>query len=385
MPSIYRQTIEAVGLEFKPVRPGLPIDDRDLTRKIMDPARGAEALFNDLLIPGIEASYADTLEASGDADLLITHPAALAGPIVAEATGRPWVSTVLSPVSFFSVFDPMVPPPAPWLHGVLVRSRLASRAFLGLTDRMLGRWTGPVRDLRRRLGLADAPNPILWGQHSPHLVLGLFSKLLAEPQPDWPASTTIVGPILYNGPNEAILDPAIEAFLADGSPPIVFTLGTSAVESAGDFYETAAAAVRRMRRRAVLLTGRHADNRPESDHADILVAEYAPHAAIFPRAAAIVHQGGAGTVHQALAAGRPTLVVPFAHDQPDYARRVAGLGVSRTCHPRHLTVDRLERDLRALLDEPRYAERASEVASIVRSEDGASAACEAMAPLLGAG
>ena len=98
-----------------------------------------------------------TLEASGDADLLITHPAALAGPIVAEATGRPWVSTVLSPVSFFSVFDPMVPPPAPWLHGVLVRSRLASRAFLGLTDRMLGRWTGPVRDLRRRLGLADAP------------------------------------------------------------------------------------------------------------------------------------------------------------------------------------------------------------------------------------
>ena len=151
---------------------------------------------------------------------------------------------------------------------------------------------------------------MLAGQHSPQLVLALFSRVLAKPQPDWPARTVVAGAMLFNGAATPEVSAELERFLAEGAPPIVFTLGTSAVEAAGSFYDVSAEAARRLSRRAVLLVGRHARNRPRATGPDVLAVDYAPHAALFPRAAAIVHQGGAGTLHQALLAGRPTLVVP---------------------------------------------------------------------------
>jgi UDP:flavonoid glycosyltransferase YjiC (YdhE family) len=95
-----------------------------------------------------------------------------------------------------------------------------------------------------------------------------------------------------------------------------------------------------------------------------------------PRAAAVVHQGGAGTTHQALAAGHPELIVPFAHDQPDNAHRVERLGIAKVIYPGAYRADRVERALRSLLDEPLFASRAAIVGEIVRSERGADAACE---------
>ena len=117
-------------------------------------------------------------------------------------------------------------------------------------------------------------------------------------------------------------------------------------------------------------------------HADVLAVDYAPHAALFPRAAAIVHQGGAGTLHQALASGRPTLVVPHAHDQPDNAHRVERLGISRTVYPRRYTVAAVERALGELLADERVAARARDVAAVVAAERGASRAADALEGLL---
>ena len=174
----------------------------------------------------------------------------------------------------------------------------------------------------------------------------------------------------------------VEAFLAAGPPPIVFTLGTSAVEAAGSFYDVSAEAVRRLGRRAVMLVGRHARNRPAVIDDRILVVDYAPHAALFPRAAAVVHQGGVGTLHQALASGRPMLVVPHAHDQPDNAHRVTRLGVARTLYPTKYGVDAVARSLELLLGDVSVARRAEEVGALVRAEKGVVTACDAMEGLL---
>ena len=212
----------------------------------------------------------------------------------------------------------------------------------------------------------------------------MFSRLLAEPQPDWPARAVVTGPILYNGAASPELSGELDRFLAMGPPPIVFTLGTSAVEAAGSFYDVSARAARRLHRRAVLLIGRHAHNRPKDSGGDVLAIEYAPHATLFPRAAAVVHQGGVGTTHQALASGKPTLVVPHAHDQPDNAMRVARLGVSRTVFPRRYTEATVVRELNVLLTVPSYAIRAGEVGAQVRRENGTILACEALEGLLGA-
>lgn len=383
MPALYRELVEREGLEHRAVHPDLDVQDRALAARIMDPVRGTDVLFDEVLLPSLERSVEDLAEAARDADLLVTHPAALAGPIVAGELGLRWASSVLAPMSFFSCHDPVVPAPAPWMHALTSRSGAASRLLLWQTRRITRKWAEPVWALRRARGLPDGGNPILEGQHSPYLVLGLFSRVLADPQPDWPEHVTVTGAILHNGPGAADPPPELEAFLRAGDPPLVFTLGTSAVYAAGDFYERSVAAAERLGRRAVLLVGSDPGHLPgRVDPARVFVADFVRHDALFPRAAAIVHQGGAGTLHQALRSGRPMLVVPWAHDQHDNAHRAKRAGVARTLRPSRYRTDRVEREIRTLLEEPAYAERARRVGEIVAAEPGAEGAASALERLL---
>jgi UDP:flavonoid glycosyltransferase YjiC (YdhE family) len=108
----------------------------------------------------------------------------------------------------------------------------------------------------------------------------------------------------------------------------------------------------------------------------------APHAALFPRASLVVHQGGAGTLHHALRSGRPMLVVPFAHDQPDNAYRVERLGVARTIRADRYTAARVARDLRVLTGDDAWRVRAAAVAARVQAEDAVGAACDAVEEVL---
>lgn len=386
MPTYYRATVEREGLDFHPVRPDVDPTDRALIRRIMDSSRGTEFLVKDLLLGSLRESYADLRDASRGADLLLTHPVTFAGPIVAQRERLPWVSSVLAPMSFFSVHDLPVFPPAPWVKR-LERVPGVAAALVGMARRVIGGWGEAVYEFRGELGLPRGGDPIFEGQHSPRLVLALFSRVLAEPRPDWPASARITGAIPYNGPDaRRPLSPELEAFLAAGPPPVVYTLGSSAVGAPGDFYRESVEAVRRLGVRAVLLVGPHAENRALGTlPAGVHLEDFAPHAALFPRASAVVHQGGAGTLHQALRAGRPTLVVPFAHDQPDNAHRVERLGVSRTLRPARYRAGRVEKELKWLLEDPGYAGRAGMVAERVRGEDGVGAACDAIEEVLAAG
>jgi UDP:flavonoid glycosyltransferase YjiC (YdhE family) len=244
-------------------------------------------------------------------------------------------------------------------------------------------WVREVDRLRLDVGLQRGAHPIFEGQHAPRLVLALFSQMLARPQPDWPSNVKITGPVWYNGATSTVLDDDLEQFLRAGPPPVVFTLGTSAVSTPGAFFEQSAAAAVAAGMRAVLLVGPYADNRPSSALPDtIKVVNAAPHAALMPRAAIVVHQGGAGTLHQALRAGVPMLVVPHAHDQHDNAWRATALGVGRTLLPGRYRAARLVDELRRLSAQSIYAERAQSVAATVSREDGASAACNAIDELL---
>ena len=364
------------------MRPDIDIHDRDFAARIMDPARGTDVTFGELLLPHLAETVADLQAAAAGADILVTHPASLAGPIVADEQRLPWASTVLSPMSFFSRYDPIVPAPAPWMHSITSRSPTAARLFRWITGRVTQKWAEPVWRFRQSRGLPRGANPILDGQHSPHLVLGLFSRVLAEPQPDWPRRVQVTGPILYNGPGHPDLPETLDEFIAAGPPPLVFTLGTSAVGAAGSFYEVSMQVARNLGRRAVLLVGRHAANRPSVSDEHICVASYARHDALFPRAAAIIHQGGAGTLHQAVQSGLPMLVVPHAHDQPDNASRAERLGISLTVKPAEYRAERVQRELAALLEQPAYAERAQSVAGIMKTEPGAEGAAHAIEGLL---
>jgi rhamnosyltransferase subunit B len=162
----------------------------------------------------------------------------------------------------------------------------------------------------------------------------------------------------------------------------VFTLGSAAVLAAGNFYEVSARAALKLGIRAVLLIGSDPRNRPQRElPSSICVAEYAPFSALFSRASMVVHQGGVGTTAQCLRAGKPMLIMPYSHDQPDNARRMRRLKVARSIQRVRYTPARVAGTLQAMLAEPAYAEQARQVAEQLSQENGLQAACDALEAL----
>jgi rhamnosyltransferase subunit B len=383
VPEMFRDKIEPLGIGFAPVRPDQDPNDTRLIAMIYDIRHGTETGLRKFLFPSLRDSYEDlkaAVEADGGADLLVTGELAYAAPLIAEKLGVPWASYVLAPFSFFSAYDPPVLPPYPALarmqekvpalgHGVARFARFVTRD-----------WAEPVYRLRGELGLSRGKNPIFDAKHSERLTLALYSPVLGGPQPDWPSSARITGFAFHDGAGaDSELPPDLSAFLEDGRPPLVFTLGSAAVMHAGDFYEQSAQAAEILGERAVLLVG--ADNRnlpkrrlPET----VCVARYAPYSRIFPRASVIIHQGGIGTTAQALRAGRPMLVMPYSHDQPDNARRVRRLGVAEVLNRKHYQATQAAQNIRQLLANSSYSQRATEIAARIAVENGTAAACDAL-------
>jgi UDP:flavonoid glycosyltransferase YjiC (YdhE family) len=330
---VYREKLELREIAFHPVRPDMPSYDQpeELVRLIegaMDPREGGERVM-EMLLPYLREIYDDLNAAANDADLILTHPLPLVGPIVAQVRKLPWVSSVLAPASFVSVYDPIVPPQWPWLYNFMRLSPLVGRGVLALAKIKLDKLMRPVYELRADLGLPRGEQPVLAGQYSPAKVLALFSKVLAQPQLDWPINTCVTGFPFYDRRDffgETNLPAGVREFLDAGTSPIVFTLGSSAFWVARDFYRDSIEAARALGRRALLLIG-HSRNMPTTPLPDGVAAfEYAPYSEVLPHACAIVHQGGVGTTGQALRAGKPVLILPHAHDQFDNAARVARLG-----------------------------------------------------------
>ena len=381
----YRPIVEAEGVGFRPVRPDRNLYDIEAVRR-SNPGRTPAYLMKELLFPRLQESYEDLSEATRGADVLLTHPLTFAGPLVAEKVSIPWVSTVLAPISFFSAHDFPALPLLPRLAVVLRRlGPGAGRALVGLAKRATRHWPEPVRRLRTEIGLSPGKHPIHEGQFSPELVLAMFSRVLAKPQPDWPPNTRITGHVFYDGSGRDGLSPDLERFLASGPAPVVFTLGTGVVgkgPAADSFYRESLKAVRILKLRSLFLVGKDPKSRlPVPLPKGVAAVDHAPFSKLFPRAAAVVHQGGIGTIGQVLRSGRPQLVVPFAGDQPDNALRVQRLGSAEVLYPRQYTAPRAARLLGDLLGESEYARRAGEVARRVRSEDGVSDACDAIEEL----
>ena len=380
----YREKVEPLGIGFRPVRPDEPDWKADPTMmaRIMDARGGTRVVLCELIMPAIRDSYADTLAAAEGADLLVSHPLTYTTRLVAEKQGLRWASSMLAPLGFFSAWDPPVLPTGQFLRHLRPLGPGFHQLLFGLAKFSIRSWGRPWHDLRRELGLAPVANPFFEGSFSSHLMLALFSESLGSHQPDWPAATVVTGFPFYDRDGAGGTCAELDRFLESGSPPIVFTLGSSAVNDPGRFFEESVAAARLLGRRAVLLTGKEPQNRPATLPEGIAAFDYAPYSELFPHAAAIVHQGGVGTTAQAMRSGRPMLVMPYAHDQPDNAARVARLGIARVISRSRYTARRAALELDKLLSDEAYRRSAGIVANKIRREDGVRTACDALESLL---
>jgi UDP:flavonoid glycosyltransferase YjiC (YdhE family) len=386
VPAVFEPKIVPLGLEFHAVRPDIDPNNTLMAEMVYDVRKGTERGLREFLFPALHETYADLLDAATRpqrADLLLLGELNYAGPIVAEVTGIKWASYVLAPLSFFSAFDPPVLPMYPRLARADKVIPGMGRAIKRLARLVSRKWPQPIYDLRAELGLPKGENPLFDAKHSPDLVLALFSKVLGREQKDWPRNTLITGFCYYDSDaGNAALAPHIETFLASGPPPVVFTLGSAAVLAAGRFYEFSAKAAVRLGVRAVLLIGSDPRNKPRQALPEsICVAEYAPYSKLFSHASLVVHQGGVGTTAQCLRAGKPMLIQPYSHDQPDNARRMSRLRVAQVIQRGNYTPLRVARKLKAMLAEPLFARRAEQVAQRLEQEDGVRSACDALEAL----
>lgn len=384
----YQEKVTSEGLGFHSLKPG-PEEhgpEENWIAKATDLKKGSEYVFRNLMVPWVEESFHGLMEATSDACLLISHPLALAGPLVAAKRNIPWLSLALQPSLFMSATDPSLIPQALWLNSLRPFGPLPFKVLYALGKKMTRAWVRPVDDLRLKLGLPPSPDhPIFDAQFSPYGTLCLFSRFFIPTQKDWPLGTKTLGFAFYDKDKSSALSSEVTRYLAAGEPPVVFTLGTSAVKSAGDFYDQALEGARTLGIRAIFLVGQSNSEFALKVAAmpEFCVSAYEPFSALFPLAKAVVHQAGAGTVAQVLRAGVPQLCVPYAFDQPDNAARVASLGVGRIIPRQKFSSTRLVKVLGELLTSSDTHKRAKDLAKFIATENFEIGLVESVEKLVG--
>ncbi|MDB5307685.1 MAG: glycosyl transferase [Gemmataceae bacterium] len=295
--------------------------------------------------------------------------------IAQEKLGLPLATVHLSPICFRSACDDVAWPR--WMP------RPLRRAIFGAIERGIDHFYGSeINAFRSRLGLAPASRILSHWWNSPQLVLGFFPDWLSPPLPDWPANVQLTGFPLYDALTPFTADRELDAFLAAGSPPVVFS-HSSAVLDGNRFFADSVAIARTLGRRAVLLTP-HAGQVPRPLPPGVCHFPFVPHSRLLPRAAALVHHGGIGTAFQGLAAGVPQLVVPVFLDQPDNGRRLERLGVAATVRRGTYRRRAVTRKLDHLLRSAEVAGRCREYAARCREGNAVEQACGALEQLFAA-
>ena len=229
-----------------------------------------------------------------------------------------------------------------------------------------------VNRARRQLNRPRIGNPTRGVQR-----LGAWSPTLVPSPRDWPSNVSITGAWRLSTPASWRPDPALQAFLDAGEPPIYIGFGSMPTFS-GTKALTDALLSGLSGHRVVLAQGETAY---ESASDSVFVTGFVPHDWMFPRCEALVHHCGAGTTHAALVSGTPSIPLPFTLDQPFWARRLRGLGVAAPpLDPRHPAPDAVSAAL-AHVQAKGVRERAAALAQQVATEYGvqtAVAAIEAM-------
>lgn len=318
--SQYESLVRAQGLGFVSVGPHFSPGDALIRGALSDPRFGTQRLFTDLVIPALPESYAEIEASVTQHDVVVTCPAALAAMIASEKHHKIWVGTALAPVAFFWRYDPPMLPICPLLSQFAQLSPLGGAILRGAIKRLASRLMNSVSSFRKSLALNSAQN-LLVDAYSPYLNLAMFDDAFGVWQPDWPPSTVHTGACLFD--NETPLSSKarvdVEVFLGQGEPPVIVTLGSAAAQASSLFFAACYAALKSLGLRGLFIMDENHLQQAVSDSDRFMALPYAPYGSIFRRAKAIVCHGGIGTLSQVLRSGRPTLVVPFSHDQPDNA------------------------------------------------------------------
>lgn len=371
--SNFSELVREAGLEFSPVTADFQAmleADRTIADQGMD-LRAMARIFRDRYAAWAGNWVAEGLAASDDAGLLIgVSNSTLLAKALSEALGVPFAIARLQPLTPSRILPPMVLSGS----GRNLPGLLSVGAHHLLYQLIWNVMRPAINDIvRPQLKLRPYPRwgPYLFSSeiHGARVINGFSQHVLPRPA-DWPESSQVTGYWFLNEPQWEP-SPELAEFLAAGPKPIYVGFGSMVSSNAGGFTEAVLEAVKRSSQRALLATGWGGlDAKEGSAGESVFFVRHAPHDYLFPRVAAAVHHGGAGTTAAAARAGIPSVIVPFYGDQPFWARCLARQGVAPPAVQRKsLTPAELASAI-AKSQQPEMVQRAAALGRAIRAEDG---------------
>ncbi|GEL24757.1 glycosyl transferase [Pseudonocardia sulfidoxydans NBRC 16205] len=367
----FADDVHAGGIGFAPLAgDARTISDLPSGWRTSPRALAAQA---DALTSYLESTADDLVDAAQHADLLLCNVTAMFGVDVAEGLGIPSAGLFSQPIEPTREFPPMLLHTARSLGGVgnLLAGRVALRSavpFHRASARVRSRLGLPRRSAAATARALERQRWRVWHGWSPHVL----------PRPaDWRPGLDVVGywhPVV---PDDWTPAPELATFLDDGPAPVYLGFGSMGHGRGAELSAIVADVVGRTGIRAVVHRG-WAGLEVSSDR--VCLVDHVPHAWLFPRMAAVVHHGGAGTAGAAFTAGVPVVTVPVYADQPLWAARARALGVGPEPLPQaRLTAAALAERITDATTRPEFRRTAARLAAAIVDDDGAGAVAAALA------
>lgn len=310
----------------------------------------------------IEEQFEVLVAQSEGADLLITGTNEIAAPSVAEYRGIPFYRITYAPMMVGYQSVPLIP----WqqLPGVVNRA-----AWNGINAGVELMTRHPINRNRATLGLAPMRGV---GEHVARSGHTLFSMntTLAPPCPSW----GLLHDFSYTGychrRSQAKLPSDLDSFIDDGPPPLYIGFGSVSVQNPKKFTQMVLDSIVMSGSRCVLGEGWTGLGQGAFSDRMFVVGD-TPHEVLFPRMAAALHHGGAGTTHTAARAGVPQMAFPQFADQHYWGHRIAALGLGPTAiPPNRLTRNRLTKALKTISGNRQFRQNAAALGHFMGDEDG---------------
>jgi sterol 3beta-glucosyltransferase len=301
-------------------------------------------------------------------DIVIYHPKALGGVHIAEKYNVPAVMAMLQPMMVPTAEFPPIGLPDLKIGGWY------NKMVYGLIPMGYRTYAKDIDEVRQeKMGLVKFPKSSGVTQTAagrPITILHGYSRHVLPQPADWPAHAHVNG-YWFLDQQENWTPPAdLQRFLEAGPPPIYVGFGSMAGRNPQRLADIVISALQKANLRGIIATGwggLDAGELPET----IYKIDQAPHDWLFPRMAAVVHHGGAGTTAASLRAGKPTIICPFFGDQPFWGRRVHDLGAGPQPIPqKKLSADKLAGVLQTVTHNQPMHDRATLLGKQIRQEDG---------------